>query len=151
MKSARNAVIVAAIAVAAVLLALYVPLPGQDTAGSRLAYVGSACQASKGYITIIQDSSGFNGSVGHGAPRNPWPVITVHRGETVSLLVCNLDRAESHGFAIDHYFDGGVTLRPGDAYRFTFVADKPGTFTVFCNVFCTVHIYMRGALVVLPS
>ena len=104
MVSARNAVIVVAVASFAVVLALYVPLPGQITTGSQLVYVGSGCQASKGYITIIQDSSGFNGSIGHGAPRNPWPVITVHRGETVSLLVCNLDRVESHGFAIDHYF-----------------------------------------------
>lgn len=151
MVSARNTVIVAAVAAVAVLLALYVPLPGQNATSSKLVYVGSGCQASKGYVTIIQDSSGFNGSVGHGAPRNPWPVITVHRGETVSLLVCNLDRVEAHGFAIDHYFDGGVTLRPGDAYRFTFVADRTGSFTVFCNVFCTVHIYMRAALIVLPS
>ena len=151
MASARNVMIVAAVAAVAVLLALYAPLPGQNTRSSQISYVGSGCHASKGYITIIQDSSGFNGSIGHGAPKNPWPVMTVHKGETVKVLVCNLDRVEAHGFAIDHYFDGGVTLRPGDAFQFTFVADRAGSFTIFCNVFCTVHIFMRGTLMVLPS
>ena len=148
MVSARYTAIVAAITAGAILLALYVPLATPTPGGSSSGPSNGSCKAPEGYTTIIADHSGFNGSVVHGAPKNPWPVITAHRGDTVKLLICNVDRVEAHGFAIDGYFDGGVTLRPGQTYSITFTADKAGSFPIFCNVFCTIHIYMRGMLVV---
>lgn len=148
MVSARYAAIVAAITAGAILLALYVPLATPTPGGSSSGLSNGSCKAPEGYTTIIMDRSGFNGSVVHGAPKIPWPVITAHRGDTVKLLICNVDRVEAHGFAIDGYFDGGVTLRPGQTYSVTFTADKAGSFTIFCNVFCTVHIYMKGMLVI---
>jgi FtsP/CotA-like multicopper oxidase with cupredoxin domain len=108
----------------------------------------STCVRPPGYILIIADLSGFNNSIGHGAPSNPWPVITVHRGDVVRLLVCNKDSTQPHGFAIGTYLDAGVTLAPGDAYRIVFTATVPGGFVIYCNIFCTVHIYMVGRLVV---
>lgn len=148
MVSTRYTAIVAAITAAAILLALYVPLVTPPPGGSSSRPSSGSCKAPEGYIAIIADHSGFNGSVAHGSPKNPWPVITAHKGETVRLLICNVDRVEAHGFAIDGYFDGGVTLRPGQTYSITFTADKAGSFTIFCNVFCTIHIYMKGMLVV---
>jgi FtsP/CotA-like multicopper oxidase with cupredoxin domain len=108
----------------------------------------STCVRPPGFILIIADLSGFNNSIGHGAPSNPWPVITVRRGDVVRLLVCNKDSTQPHGFAIGTYLDAGVTLAPGDAYRIVFTATVPGSFVIYCNIFCTVHIYMVGRLVV---
>ncbi|MBI3116803.1 MAG: hypothetical protein HYZ12_05650 [Thaumarchaeota archaeon] len=148
MVSARYTTIVAAVTAGAILLALYAPLATPTPGGSSPVLSNGSCKAPEGYTTVIADHSGFNGSVAHGAPKNPWPVITVHRGDTVKLLFCNVERVEAHGFAIDGYFDGGVTLRPGQTYSITFIADKAGSFAIFCNVFCTIHIYMKGMLVV---
>lgn len=55
---------------------------------------------------------------------------------------------EPHGFAIDHYFDAGRVLRPGDEYKLSFVAKDSGAYVIFCNVFCSIHVYMIGSLVV---
>ncbi len=108
----------------------------------------SSCMHIDGYVTIIADSRGFNESVSHGAPETPWPLIHVNRGDTVHLLLCNLDAVEAHGFAIDHYFDVGVVLGPGKDYQLTFTATQTGSFRMFCDVFCTVHPYMIGSLIV---
>jgi len=63
-------------------------------------------------------------------------------------MVCNLDTVQSHGFALEHYFDRGVTLMPGNAYKVSFVANIAGSFTIYCNVFCTVHPFMLGKLTI---
>jgi FtsP/CotA-like multicopper oxidase with cupredoxin domain len=111
----------------------------------------SACVRPPGYFLIVGDLEGYNDSVDHleQAPDAPWPVIQVHRGDTVHILVCNLDDYSPHGFAIQHYFDVGVALMPHDSYRISFVADEDGTFIMYCNIFCPVHPYMQnGELIV---
>lgn len=111
----------------------------------------SACVRPPGYFLIVADLTGYNDSVDHlqQAPDAPWPVIQVHRGDTVHILICNLDNYSPHGFAIEHYFDVGVALMPHDSYRISFVADEDGTFTMYCNIFCPVHPYMQnGELIV---
>jgi hypothetical protein len=108
----------------------------------------STCNRPPGFILIIADLSGFNDSIGHGAPAHPWPVVHVEKGQEVSFLVCNLDQTQAHGFAITYYFDAGVPIMPGGAYRIVFTATKAGTFTIYCNIFCTIHIFMRGQLIV---
>jgi FtsP/CotA-like multicopper oxidase with cupredoxin domain len=112
--------------------------------------VADSCTRPPGYAIIIADGTGFNGSKSHGAPVTPWPPIQVKRNETVSLLICNQDPIQAHGFVIDHYFDGGVVLNPGEAYKISFVASDAGAFRIFCYVFCTVHTYMSGQLRVTP-
>lgn len=102
-----------------------------------------SCERPPGYVLMILDNNGFNDSIHRGQP-----TIELRRGDSVSILVCNLDPVQSHGFAIDHYFPTGVTLRPGEAYKVSFVARAPGSFTIYCNVFCTVHTFMKGRLVV---
>ena len=108
----------------------------------------STCDRPPGFILVIADLSGFNDSISHGAPVNPWPVIHVHQGDVVRLLVCNKDATQPHGFAIQTYLNAGVVLAPGDAYRIIFTATLPGTFVIYCNIFCTVHVFMVGRLIV---
>jgi hypothetical protein len=108
----------------------------------------SSCVRPPGFFLIIADLSGFNDSIAHGAPLNPWPVVHVHLGDFVRFVVCNQDQTQAHGFAIQTYFDSGVALAPGDAVRVEFQAAMPGTFVIYCNIFCTVHAFMVGRLIV---
>ena len=105
--------------------------------------IANSCEKLPGYILIVLDRWGFNDTINRGEPN-----LQAYRGEVVNILVCNLDSVQSHGLAIDHYFPVGVVLRPGEAYKISFVANDSGTFTVYCNVFCTVHGFMKGKLVV---
>jgi FtsP/CotA-like multicopper oxidase with cupredoxin domain len=156
MSNSRKIVTVAvAITVIVALIALVtgvVPIPQPSQPSSSLpspaTITKSTCDRPPGFILIIADLSGFNNSMRHGAPTNPWPVIQVHQGDVVSFLVCNKDTTQPHGFAIQTYLDSGVILAPGDAYRIVFTATVPGSFKVYCNIFCTVHIFMVGRLIV---
>jgi len=72
--------------------------------------------------------------------------ITVSEGDTVVLNVTSID--VTHGFTISQF---GVSdrLNSGQTTRIEFVADKKGTFTFFCSVFCgSGHGGMRGTLIV---
>ena len=105
--------------------------------------LAQSCERPPGYVLVTLDDNGFNDSIHRGQP-----TIESQRGDTVNILVCNLDPIQSHGLAIDHYFPTGVTLRPGEAYKVSFVAKDLGSFTMYCNVFCTVHTFMKGRLIV---
>ncbi|MCH8945618.1 MAG: cupredoxin domain-containing protein [Nanoarchaeota archaeon] len=72
--------------------------------------------------------------------------ITVNEGDTVILNIESID--VTHGFAISEF---GVSeqLVSGNTVKVEFIADKKGTFSFFCNVFCgSGHSSMRGTLVV---
>ena len=72
--------------------------------------------------------------------------ITVKKGDTVKLSATATD--VPHGFSLP---DFGVNLTPGvgETKSTTFVADKTGTFTFRCSVFCgSGHSTMSGTLVV---
>ena len=102
-----------------------------SAAPSTLSTSSVGCTAPQGYAIFVAGPSGFNDSVNHA---RPWPVVTVQKGDTVNIFLCNVDSVAAHGFAIDHYLDGGVTLRPGQTFRVSFVADRSGNFTIFCNI-----------------
>jgi heme/copper-type cytochrome/quinol oxidase subunit 2 len=110
-------------------------------------------------FTIIESDpgsnyEGMNGSAFHlsGNQTIPWPEIQVNQGQTVVIRIFNCASSESHGFAITHYFASGATVQPGQSYTLTFVANQPGTFRVFCSIFCAIHPYMQnGELIVTPS
>jgi len=76
---------------------------------------------------------------------DPNPII-VNQGEKVKLIVTSTDT--THGIVIPEY---GINV-PAPVGRPTvvdFVADKAGTFSFFCNVYCgSGHSAMRGSLVV---
>jgi FtsP/CotA-like multicopper oxidase with cupredoxin domain len=150
--------IVGCVSIAVVTALLFVtgvvqlPLPsGSGTYVGPVTVTRSECIRPSGFILVIADLSGFNDSVGHGAPANPWPVVRVKQGDFVRFVVCNLDKTQPHGFAIQTYFDRGVVLGIGDAFRVEFQATLPGTFVMYCNIFCTIHIFMVGRLIVSSS
>lgn len=72
--------------------------------------------------------------------------IAVTQGDKVKIRAKSID--VPHGFAIDEY---GINLylTPGEEKTTTFVANKAGTFTFYCNLPCGVgHSAMKGKLIV---
>jgi cytochrome c oxidase subunit 2 len=72
--------------------------------------------------------------------------ITVNKGDTVVLHIESVD--VDHGFAISEF---GVDefLAPGKTVDITLFADKSGTYTFYCNVYCgSGHGSMSGKLIV---
>jgi len=94
--------------------------------------------------------AGMNGSY-YKPLTTQWPVIRVHQGDTVIITVINNDSREVHGFAIVYYDNRGFSTAPGHQHTITFVANKVGSFRMYCNVFCAIHPYMQnGDLIVSP-
>ena len=83
---------------------------------------------------------GLNGSANHSSP---WPQMNVSIGQNVIIHVINNDTAQAHGFEINHYFDQGLKLAPGKCSDVRFVATQAGSFLVFCQIFCTIHLSMQ--------
>jgi heme/copper-type cytochrome/quinol oxidase subunit 2 len=72
--------------------------------------------------------------------------LSVNPGDTVTLELVSADVV--HGLYVDQY-DVGVEADPGQPSRLTFVADKPGSFRIRCNVACgQYHPFMIGRLTV---
>lgn len=72
--------------------------------------------------------------------------VTVNEGDTVKLNVESIDVA--HGIGINAF---GIRerLEPGKTVNIEFVADKKGTFSFFCTIFCgSGHSGMKGTLIV---
>jgi len=104
----------------------------------------AGCQKPPGGHLIIASVTGFNDSISHGAPTKAWPLVTVNKGDTVKLVVCNID-SQAHGFQISNFFDSNrESVAPGQAITVSFVADKTGTFTIYCSISCSVHIRMQS-------
>ena len=106
-------------------------------------------------FTIIESDpgnnyEGMNGSAFHVSTQ--WPVIQVYQGQKVIINIFNCASSESHGFAITTYFNSGVTVRPGQSYTLTFVANQKGSFRMYCSIFCAIHPLMQnGVLIVLAN
>lgn len=105
----------------------------------------AGCVRPTGGFLIVADQYGYNDSVLNGAgPSKAWPVITVTEGQTVKITVCNADTVESHGFQVGTYFDKTVeSIAPGQVFSVSFVADKAGTFPIYCAIFCAIHLFME--------
>ncbi len=72
--------------------------------------------------------------------------ITVNRGDVVKLLITSADTV--HGFSLPE-FNLSLNIESGKTVVAEFVADKSGTFTFSCSVFCGAgHGAMRGTLIV---
>lgn len=111
------------------------------------------CVKPPSYFLIIANLGGFNDSVTHlqKSPNEPWPVVRVHKGDRVNIMVCNTDDYSPHGFAVEHYLDAGVPLMPHETFRVSFTADQTGNFTIYCNIFCPVHPYMLSGLLIVAE
>jgi nitrous oxide reductase len=107
----------------------------------RVGGFGGGNHAAGVHYTIIASERGFNDSVDHSGS---WPVLNVALGERVNITVVNEENVESHGFVVDHYMPGGIVVGPKQSHTISFVADKAGTFRVYCNIFCLVHSFMQN-------
>lgn len=159
-KKLSYSLLLVAVAVSSVLL--IVLFAGDFSGGNHTSTSSSrsgtnstiGCSRPPGYVLIIANESGFNGSARYSTSylaAHPWPVVTVKKGQTVNIIVCNTDRTFSHGFGITHYLDSGVTVQPGSTFKFTFVADEVGDFTIRCTIFCPPHIFMQYGRITVSS
>ncbi len=125
---------------------------GSSSTSENLSTTSSSSSSHAYFLVIEADPGnpyeGMNGSAYHSLT-TPWPVMHVLKGQTVTIHVINCASSEPHGFAIDHYFNSGLTAQPGGSYYVTFTADQTGTFRVYCNVACAIHPLMEnGELIV---
>ncbi len=124
-----------------ILLTYYAPALGLS------GRVTNGCDRPHGYTLLVADENGYNDSKHHS---RPWPVIQVQEGETVKIVVCNLDPISAHGFGINNYVNP-VQLAAGQSFATTFVADKSGNYSMYCSIFCPVHPYMVYGLLVVRA
>ena len=139
------AVIAAGIGVAAIAL------PGLNrVTTTTTTELPAGCVKPAGGFLIVASLQGFNDSVDHGVPANYWPIMNVRVGQNVTIVVCNSDPSQAHGFQIDHYYDNRlVSLAPGQVLRVSIIAAQAGSFRVNCQILCSVHWAMQsGRLVV---
>lgn len=72
--------------------------------------------------------------------------ITVNKGDRVKLNIRSTD--VTHGFSLPD-FNIQATLSPGNIVVKEFTADKAGSFTFKCSVYCgSGHSDMKGTLIV---
>lgn len=149
-RESRTALIFTFLTIAGLIASSVVLIGGlrssQSAAGTLPAVsLPPGCVKPAGGFLIVMSEYGYNDSVLEGAgPTKAWPVVTVARGTTVNITVCNVDRTQSHGFQISYYFDSSVeAVSPGQVLRVSFVATKPGTFQIYCAIFCTIHLFMQ--------
>ena len=143
--------VLAALTVAGLVASSVVLVEGLRTsegASSALPTVAlpAGCARPAGGFLIIASQYGYNDSVLEGAgPSKAWPVVTVSLGQTVKIVVCNVDTTESHGFQVGTYFDKTIeSIAPGQVLVVPpFVADKEGTFPIYCAIFCAIHLFME--------
>ena len=114
--------------------------------GQTNCWARPASQPNTAIFTVVMANEGLN--VGYNGSKYhpiPWPVMNVSLGQNVIIHVINNDTTNpAHGFAITNYFDSGVSLRSGECHDVRFTANQPGSFTVFCNIYCTIHLIMQN-------
>ena len=72
--------------------------------------------------------------------------ITVNKGDKVKIIITSMD--VTHGFSLPD-FNINERLEPNQPVTIEFVADKVGTFTFGCTIFCgSGHGTMTGMLIV---
>jgi nitrous oxide reductase len=103
--------------------------------------------ASSTYLVVVMANEGMNvGFNGSKFQSGSWPIMNVTLGTTVTIHVINNDTVQSHGFAIQRYFCG-FALGPGTCGNVTFTADQLGSFTVYCSISCSIHVFMQNGKV----
>src|SRR5688500_7887146 len=65
------------------------------------------------------------------------PDLVIDQGDSVTLNITAVD--VTHGFGLETYMLGGVTVEPGKPVSISFVAHTPGTITYLCTFFCGDH------------
>ena len=83
--------------------------------------------------------------IGRSFDFNP-STITVNRGDTVRITFTSLDIG--HNLIIEGYDVGTNIISGGASETIEFVADKPGTFAIYCSVGNHREFGMEGQLIV---
>jgi len=152
--SSKRLYVVAVLLVVA-LAAAAIALPQLNkvtTTSTSTAILPSGCVRPAGGFLIIASQLGYNDSVDHGVPQNSWPVVDVRQGQNVTIVVCNADPAQAHGFQIDHYYDARLaSVASGQVLSVNFIADTAGTFRIYCNIPCSVHWAMQSGELIVAS
>jgi len=152
--SSKRLFVVVAVLLIVALAAAAIALPqlNRVTTNTSTATLPSGCVRPAGGFLIIASQLGYNDSVNHGVPQNSWPVVDVRQGQNVTIVVCNADPAQAHGFQIDHYYDARlVSMASGQVLSVSFVADTAGTFRIYCNIPCSVHWAMQSGELIVAS
>jgi heme/copper-type cytochrome/quinol oxidase subunit 2 len=139
-------IVIATFALAATVLyisSLHPFTPSQEESTVK----GINCTSYTDSFTIIATESGYNDSIGHGAPAKSWPILCAQSGE-VTIKVINEDTVEPHGFAVAGYLPAGITVLPGKTDTITFYAGSTGDYKVYCNVICAIHTFMQSGVLV---
>jgi hypothetical protein len=97
-------------------------------------------------FTIIMSNFGYNDSKDHALP---WPIMNVTLKQMVGIRLSNND-TQAHGFGIDHYFNRGALVPPGQTYDVSFDACQSGTFKAYNTVFDTTDLFEHARLNVNP-
>jgi len=136
---------VAGVAASAIVLAEGFQSSGQAGVALPAVVLPVGCVRPADGFLIVASQYGYNDSVLEGAgPSKLWPVINVTLGQSVTIIVCNVDSIQSHGFEIGDYFDKQIeSVAPGQVLTVTFVANKAGDFPIYCAIFCTIHLFME--------
>lgn len=130
-------VIIVAAALGGGIMTFAIGLPSSPCAG-----IASATRN----FTILATINGFNESVSH--RQQPWPIMTVHRCDTVKITIINGD-TQTHGFAVDYYATRGTDIQGGQTLPVQpFLATKNGQFRVYCISLCTIHAFMQNGLLI---
>ncbi len=130
---------------AAAIVAVALPGLNRVTSTSSTTQLPPGCVKPANGFLIVASQLGFNESVDHGVPQSSWPVINVRQGQNITIMVCNADPSQPHGFQIANYYDARlVSIASGHVLTVSFVADKTGTFRVYCSIFCSVHWAMQS-------
>ena len=152
-KTSRTTLLLAMVTIAGVAASSVVLVEGlYSSQGQGVALpsikLPQGCVRPAGGYLIISSKYGYNDSVLEGAgPSKLWPVINVTQGQEVKITICNVDNTQSHGFQIQQYYDGSIeSLAPGKVLTVAFVATKPGSFAIYCAIFCSVHLFMEYGL-----
>ncbi|MBB6446637.1 Sec-dependent nitrous-oxide reductase [Bacillus benzoevorans] len=80
-------------------------------------------------------------------------VISVKEGDKVVIHLTNIDLDQdiTHGFGINSY-NLNMEVQPGQTQTIEFIADKAGTYPLYCTNFCSaLHQEMNGYLLVEPK
>ena len=148
MQKLGPVIIVATLALAATVL--YIASQHPFTPAQQESTVsGIECQSYTTTFTVVATQSGYNDSIGNGAPSKHWPILCAQVGEQITITFINEDTVEPHGFAVAGYDDAGVTILPGKSTTITFYAASPGDYKIYCNVICAVHVFMQSGLLVI--
>lgn len=109
----------------------------------------SATQTTSTTRTIMATISHSQGYYFEGESATDPTTITVNKGDTVKIITNDLNPSHNHGITIDAY---GINQVTSGNPTITFVADKAGTFPIYCKTCLDgplgAHPWMTGTLIV---